>query len=65
MITKDMFVHEILEIDDRFRKILSDYGMHCHECSGAKSETLEQAAKGHDVDFEKLLKELNSLKGQK
>ena len=63
MITKDMYVHEILEIDDRFQKILSDHGMNCHGCPGAKSETLEEAAKGHDIDFEKLLDKLNSLKG--
>lgn len=59
MVTKEMRMFEILDMDDRINKILLDYGLNCQGCPGAKYGTLEEAAKGHSLDFEKLLEELN------
>jgi hybrid cluster-associated redox disulfide protein len=61
MITKKMLINDIINMDDRMIQVLLGYGLNCHGCPGAESETLEEAAKGHDVDFNKLLKDLNAL----
>lgn len=61
MITKEMRMNEILDMDDRVYEILLTHGLNCQGCPGAGSETLEEAAKGHNVDFSKLLSDLNAL----
>lgn len=60
-ITKDMYISEILNLDDRVGEILLARGLNCDGCPGAGSETLEEAAKGHNVDFEGLLLDLEAL----
>ncbi len=59
MITKQMNMNEILEMDERIADILASYGLDCQNCSGAQSETLEEAAKGHGVALDDLIKALN------
>jgi hybrid cluster-associated redox disulfide protein len=59
MITKQMYMNEILAMDDRIADILTDFGLDCRSCSGAQSETLEEAAKGHGVILEDLINALN------
>lgn len=59
MITKKMTMNEILDINDSMADILTTYGLDCQNCSGAHSETLEEAAKGHGVILEELIKALN------
>jgi hybrid cluster-associated redox disulfide protein len=60
MITKQMRMYEILE-DDRMCAVLLAHGLNCQGCPGALSETLEEAAKGHNIDFLKLLEDLNAI----
>ena len=43
----------------RIADILTDFGLDCRSCSGAQSETLEEAAKGHGVILEDLINALN------
>lgn len=61
MITKEMRLYEILDMDDRICEILMNHGLNCGGCPGAESETLEEAAKGHNVDCVKLIEDLNAL----
>ncbi len=62
MITKDMNVSEVLDMDDRYEEIFAKYYLTCAGCPGAMMETLEQAAEGHGIDLEKLLADLNGAK---
>jgi hybrid cluster-associated redox disulfide protein len=61
MVTKEMMINDILDLDDRMSEVLMAHGLNCCGCPGAGSETLEEAAKGHSVDFQKLLTALNAL----
>ncbi|MCI5898613.1 MAG: DUF1858 domain-containing protein [Anaerovoracaceae bacterium] len=60
MITKDMRIDEILQINEAFTEVLFNSGMPCVGCPGAASETLEEAADSHGIDLEKLLADLNA-----
>lgn len=62
MITKDMTVSEVLEMGECYEDIFEKFLLTCAGCPGAAMETLEEAAKGHGVDLEKLLEELNKAK---
>ena len=59
MITKDMKICDILDIDDRYEKVLEDHGLLCNGCPGAFTESLAEAADGHGVDVDRLLNDLN------
>ena len=59
MITKEMKISEILDLNDGHCKLLESFGLNCCGCPGAASETLEEAAKGHGVDLQALLSVLN------
>lgn len=62
MITKEMRISEVLELDDKYEEIFQNHLLSCAGCPGAEMETIEQAAKGHGVNLEKLLKDLNGAK---
>ena len=59
MITKDMTVADVLELDGDYESIFVKYFMTCSGCPGAARETLEEAAEGHGADLESLLADLN------
>jgi hybrid cluster-associated redox disulfide protein len=61
MITKEMHINQILDMGEEMSQILLSYGLYCQGCPGAEAETLEEAANGHHVNFNKLLADLNSL----
>lgn len=61
MITKDMHINQILDLGEEMGQVLISHGLLCQGCPGADLETLEEAAKGHHVNFEKLLVELNAI----
>ena len=65
MVTKEMMINDILDLDERMSEVLMSHGLNCCGCPGAGSETLEEAAKGHSVDFQKLLTALNALSAGK
>lgn len=59
-INAQMTIAEILRQKPDAAKILQQFGMHCIGCAVAAGETLEGAARAHEVDLEKLLAALNS-----
>ena len=59
MITKEMSVIEVLNMGEQYGKVFEKYLLTCAGCPGATMETLEQAAKGHRVDIDQLLADLN------
>ncbi len=59
MITKDMTVFQVLEMDEKYESVFERHLLSCAGCPGAQMETLEQAAEGHGIDLERLLADLN------
>ena len=59
LITKDMLIGDIVKSRPESVEIMLEQGMHCVGCHVATWETLEQAAGGHGIDVDKLLKKLN------
>lgn len=59
MITKDMNIRKIIEIDDGLADILMDAGMHCLGCAMSHFENLEQACEVHGIDADALVDALN------
>jgi len=58
-ITKDMKLGEVISKHPQTLIVFEKAGLHCIECFGAAYETIEEGAKAHGIDLEKLLKELN------
>ncbi|MDD7718590.1 MAG: DUF1858 domain-containing protein [Eubacteriaceae bacterium] len=58
-ITRDMKVCEILDINHELEKVFDRHGLPCLGCPGAEQESLTEAAEGHGIDIESLLKDLN------
>ena len=59
MITKDMTIRQILEVDEDMAPILMASGMHCLGCIMAHTENLEQACAVHGIDADELVDVLN------
>lgn len=59
MITKEMRIGEVIKAKPEAVKILREFGMGCIGCPSAQMESLEDAAKVHGIDLEKLLEALN------
>ena len=58
-ITKDMVLGEVIMKYPRTMEVFFKYNLPCAMCHFASGETIEQAAELHEVDLDKLLKELN------
>ncbi|MFA5526988.1 MAG: DUF1858 domain-containing protein [Peptostreptococcales bacterium] len=56
-ITKDTSIAEIIE--EGLVDILVKNGLNCLGCPASYHESLQEAAKGHGVELEKILDELN------
>ena len=61
MVTKDMLISEITEMNEEYAKVLMEAGMHCLGCPASLGETLEEACEVHGIDVEEVLKALNSI----
>lgn len=61
MITKEMTIAEVLAMGAKYDVVFERNLLTCAGCPGADMETLEQAAAGHGLDLETLLKELNEI----
>ncbi len=59
-ITKNTIIGDILDIDASLAPYFLEIGMHCLGCPSARSETVEQACRVHDVDADELVKKLNA-----
>ncbi len=61
MVTKDMLIGEIVQMNEKYPEILMAAGMHCLGCPAAAGESLEEACAVHGIDVEALLAELNAV----
>lgn len=64
VITDDMLVGDVLELDSDVSEVFLKHGLNCVGCPGSYSENLKEAAKGHGANLEKLIKDLNSFLNQ-
>ena len=64
-ITKNTIIGDILDIDASLAPYFLEIGMHCLGCPSARSETVEQACRVHDVYADELVKKLNAALAEK
>lgn len=60
MITKDMIISEVLDMNRGTVPIFFKNGLHCLGCVMASGETIEEACMVHNIDCDKLLDEINT-----
>ena len=60
-ITKDMIIHDIIQVDADIIPLLLEAGMHCIGCPSAQGETLEEAAMVHGIDADALTNHINNF----
>lgn len=66
MVTKNMTIGEIINLNQGVIPILMSSGMHCVGCPSAQMETLEEAAAVHGIDADALEGMINNyLSAQK
>lgn len=61
VITKDMTIGELLQINEGLAPVLVAGGMHCIGCPSSQMETVEEAAQVHRIETELLLARLNAF----
>jgi len=64
-ITKKMSIMEIVSKYPDTADVFMRHGLHCIGCAAASFETLEDGAKAHRIDVDKLLKDLNKITEKK
>lgn len=64
-ITADMNVYEVLDKYPELEDTFAEHGLTCVGCPGSSMENIAEAAEGHGVDLETLLKSLNDFLEQK
>ena len=60
VITKDMSIGEVLDIDSTTAPIMTEYGMHCMGCPYSLMESLEMGCAVHGTDVNELVDRLNA-----
>ncbi len=58
-ISKDMIIHDIIQVDTNIVGILMASGMHCVGCPSAQGESLEEAAMVHGINPDELVERIN------
>ena len=59
VITKDMTIKDIIEIDLDLADVFFAFGMFCIGCEMSSNESLEEACAVHEIDVDELLQALN------
>lgn len=59
MVTKDITVGELLQMDIGCAPILMAAGMHCLGCPASQGESIEEAAAVHGLDADVLMAQIN------
>ena len=59
MITSDMLISEILEIDPKLAAVFFENGMFCVGCASAAQESVKDACATHGINADELVKKLN------
>ena len=65
MITKEMTIKEVLDIDRTTAPIMMAYSMHCMGCPFSQMESLEMGCAAHGSDVNELVEKLNNYLTQK
>lgn len=65
MITKEMLISDILDMDANIVEVLKKHGLNCHGCPASTTESLEEAANGHSVDLDKIIYDISNYFEQK
>jgi hybrid cluster-associated redox disulfide protein len=60
-IKKDMTIAEIVKKYPKSVNVFLKHHMMCFGCAVAKVETLEEGCRGHGIDVEEMLKDLNAV----
>ncbi len=61
VITKDMIIDDVLQLDENLGDVFMGFGMHCIFCHLGLEETVEEAAAVHEVDPDFLVQKLNEV----
>lgn len=64
-VSKDMLIHEIIEIDPGNAAILMASGMHCVGCPSAAMESLEEACQVHGMNVDEVIVSINEYLAKK
>jgi len=59
VVTKQILISEVIKKYPQTAQIFLEYGLHCIGCAFAKDETIEEAAKIHQVNLNDLILSLN------
>ena len=59
IITKDMYIGDVLDMDEGTAPFFFEMGMHCLGCPSARGETIEEACMVHGIDCDALIKKIN------
>ncbi len=59
MITKQMIVGDVLDLDPETAQFFFAIGMHCLGCPASRGETIEDACAAHGTDADALVEEIN------
>lgn len=65
MITKDMLIGDILDMDNGTAPYFFEMGMHCLGCPASRGETLAEACEVHGVDVDEMVEKLNKYLSEK
>jgi hybrid cluster-associated redox disulfide protein len=55
MVTKDMLIGEIIQMNEKYPEILLEAGMHCLGCPASAGESLEEACAVHGINLDELV----------
>ena len=61
MVTKEMTIGEVLNINMDIAPILMEIGMHCLGCPASQAESLEEACMVHGIDCDTLVANMNEV----
>lgn len=61
MVTKEMTIGELLNLNMDVAPILMEIGMHCLGCPSSQGESLEEAAMVHGIDPDLLVEKINAF----
>jgi len=60
-VTKDMYISDVLNLNQGTIPIFLQNGLHCLGCAMASGETIEEACMVHGLDCDALITELNEF----
>ena len=59
MITKDLIIADVLNMDRSLAVVFMQHGLHCLGCAAANNESIGEAAMVHGIDADALINALN------